>query len=107
MVRQGGLRPEQAKNHPFRHIVTNAVGGNEEGVQAEVHKVEVGPGDIMLLCSDGLTEMLSDERINEVLRAVEEPRGACERLVAEANELGGRDNITALVARFEELSGHA
>lgn len=53
---------------------------------------------MILLCSDGLTDMVSDERIADILEQEREPREACERLVAEANEAGGRDNITAIVA---------
>ena len=55
----------------------------------------------LLLCSDGLTEMVPDERIADVLGDEAEPQGACERLVAAANEKGGKDNITAVIARFE------
>ena len=59
------------------------------------------PGDAVLLCSDGLTDVLTDDRIAAVLAAECEPQSACERLVAEANDRGGPDNITAIVARFE------
>jgi len=59
------------------------------------------PDDTLLLCSDGLTEMVPDDRIAAVLQADHEPRTACERLVAEANELGGKDNISVIMARFE------
>jgi hypothetical protein len=59
------------------------------------------PEDTLLLCSDGLTEMVPDDRIAALLEADHEPRTACERLVAEANELGGKDNISVIMARFE------
>jgi len=58
-------------------------------------------GDEILLCSDGLTNMLDDERIAAILTSESEPRSACERLMAEANDRGGRDNITVIVSRFE------
>jgi serine/threonine protein phosphatase PrpC len=67
----------------------------------ECHRRELEPDDTLLLCSDGLTEMVPDDRITAVLRAEQEPRTACERLVAEANELGGKDNVSVIVARFE------
>ena len=101
MVREGILKPAEAAHHQFRHVVTNVVGGVEAGIRAEVQKVDLQPGDVILLCSDGLTEMLADERIAAVLHAEPDPQAACDRLVTEANEQGGRDNITVIVARFE------
>jgi PPM family protein phosphatase len=102
LVRQGALPPEGVSRHPFRHVVTNVLGGPERGVQAELHKLDLRPGDVVLLCSDGLTEMVADDRLAAALREEPDPRRACERLVAEANETGGKDNITVVVARFEE-----
>jgi protein phosphatase len=63
--------------------------------------VEVHAGDRLLLCSDGLTEMLTNDAIAAVLRAEAEPEAACTKLVARANEAGGRDNITVLIVRFD------
>jgi protein phosphatase len=101
LVRRGSLGPEEAARHPYRHIITNCVGGTEPGVHVEAHKLDLAAGDVILLCSDGLTEMVKDEAIAEVLRAEADPRAACERLVALANEAGGKDNITVVVARFD------
>src|SRR5271166_3710641 len=103
MIRLGTLSPEGASQHPYRHVVTNVLGGQETGVHVEMHKLDLEAGDVVLLCSDGLTEMVPDARIRAILQEEQEPRGACERLVAEANERGGKDNITALVARFGEI----
>lgn len=100
MLRHHALTPEQAAGHYLRHVITNCVGGDKRGLQVEVHRVELAPGDVVLLCSDGLTEMLADARIAEILSEQTEPRQACERLVAEANAGGGRDNITVIVSRF-------
>jgi serine/threonine protein phosphatase PrpC len=101
LVRRGALRPEEAARHQYRHVVTNAVGGREPGIDVEVHKVGLQAGDLLLLCSDGLTEMLPKDRVTAVLQAEDDPKAACERLVTEANERGGRDNITVVVARFD------
>jgi len=101
MVSRGDLQPEEAAHHHLRHVITNAVGGKEQGVQVECHRLELEPDDTLVLCSDGLTEMVSEDRIAAVLQADQEPRTACERLVAEANENGGKDNISVIVARFE------
>jgi protein phosphatase len=102
MVRAGVLSPADASRHPYRHVVTNVLGGHQPGVWVEMHKVALEAGDVLLLCSDGLTEMVPPARIAAILQEEPEPRRACERLVAEANERGGKDNITALVACFQE-----
>lgn len=103
MVRRGLLSPEEAAKSRMRHVVTNVLGGAEQGVHVELHRVELRPGDILLVCSDGVTGMLPDSRIAEILTAEFDPEDACQRLVAEANEKGGKDNITAIVVRFETL----
>lgn len=101
LLRRGALSEEQAARTPFRHVVTNVLGGHERGVQAELHRMALEPGDVLLLCSDGLTGMVADNDLTAILRAEPDPQKACERLVAEANRRGGKDNITAIVARFE------
>jgi protein phosphatase len=101
MVERGEITPEQARDHPRRHLVTSAVGGGRPGVHVDVQRVFVEPGDVVLFCSDGLSDMLDDARIARALAEVPEPEAACRRLVAEANEAGGKDNVTAVVARFE------
>src|SRR4051794_6120252 len=102
MVRLGAMSPAEESRHPCRHVVTNVLGGNEPGVRVEMHKLDLEPGDVVLLCSDGLTEMVPDARVAAILQEEQEPRRACERLVAEANERGGKDNVTVVVACFEE-----
>lgn len=101
MVQQGVLQPEEVAHHRLRHVITNSVGGHEPGVRVEVHKLHLEAGDRVLLCSDGLTDMLTDEEIAAILQAEGEPAAACERLVAGANQHGGRDNITVVVSRYE------
>jgi PPM family protein phosphatase len=102
MVRRGALSASEASGHPSRHVVTNVLGGPEPGVQVEMHKLDLEPGDVVLLCSDGLTGMVPDARIAAILDEEREPGRACERLVAEANALGGKDNITVIVACFAD-----
>ena len=103
MVRRGELDLAEARVHRLRHVITNVVGGTEAGVQAEAHSLTLRVDDELLLCSDGLTEMLSHAEISEVLRGEPDPEAACRRLISLANERGGRDNITAIVARFSAL----
>jgi len=101
MVRRGFLDPEEAAKHNLRHVVTNVVGGSDPGVQVEVHKMPLEVGDRLLLCSDGLTEMVPEAEILNILHAEADPEAACQRLIARANERGGKDNITVVVAHFE------
>jgi protein phosphatase len=101
MVRRGLLSPAEAAHHPHRHVITNWVGGTEADPCLETRKVGLEPDDLLLLCSDGLTAMVPDEAIREILLGEPDLPEACARLVAEANERGGRDNITVVLARFE------
>jgi protein phosphatase len=101
LIRRGSIRPENAAHHMYRHVVTNAIGGGFEEVIVEIRKIELEPQDALLVCSDGLTDMLSNDRILAILQAEQNPERACERLITEANDEGGRDNITAIVAHFE------
>jgi PPM family protein phosphatase len=100
LVRRGHLDPKEAVHHHLRHVVTNAVGGNKLGVEVEAQKVTLEPGDVLVLCSDGLTEMVPEQCILSILLEQANPQLACARLVGEANESGGKDNITVIVARF-------
>ena len=100
MISGGVLAPEDAKTHPRRNVVTNVIGGPREGVHAEIHKLTIADGDILLLCSDGLTEPVDDEEIAETLALHPEPEDACKFLVERALDRGGPDNITVVVARY-------
>ncbi len=100
MVEEGLLTDEKAAEHELRHIITNVVGGPVPGVHASVHRMHLERGDVLLLCTDGLTGMLGDDRIATVLQAVGSPQEACETLVRLANEQGGTDNVTVVVARY-------
>jgi PPM family protein phosphatase len=101
LVARGVLNPEEAAESRYRHVVTNVVGG-EHGVQVEVHKLPLEAGDVLLLCSDGLTEMVPDQEILAILNAESDPTAACDFLVNRAIELGGKDNVTVVVAHFDE-----
>lgn len=105
MARRGMIPAEQVARHRLRHVVTNILGGPTPGVQVELHSLDLHPDDALLLCSDGLTEMVPEEQIASILEQEHDPQRACERLIAEANRLGGRDNITAIVARISPTPG--
>jgi protein phosphatase len=96
-VKAGLLTDDDAQRHPMRNIVTRALGSRTE-VSADVAETEVVPGDIYLLCSDGLNAMLSDEEIRQTLAGHrDDPEAACRALVEEANARGGEDNTTVIV----------
>jgi protein phosphatase len=101
MVRSGALRPDQVVGHRFRHVITNVLGGLERGVTVEARALEVQAGDRVLLCSDGLTEVVTNEAIAATLGAESVPEVAARKLLAQANEGGGPDNITLLIVRFD------
>lgn len=102
MVRQGLIRPQQAPRHKYRHVLTNVLGGPDRGVRVELRQKELQSGDVVLLCSDGLTDMLDVARVSTILAGATSPALACELLVEAANQQGGEDNITVIVARFED-----
>jgi protein phosphatase len=102
LARTGLISAESVRTNRYRHIVTNILGGDRAGVNVDVEMETLLPGDEILLCSDGLTEMLAPPRLAAILRSEVEPEEACARLVFEANAAGGRDNITAIVARIDE-----
>jgi protein phosphatase len=102
LVRKGALSPEEAAQSRWSHVVTNAVGGSSPEVTVELHKACLLPGDVLLLCSDGLTGLVSEAEVARRLHDEPDPETVCRGLVDRANEAGGRDNITVVVARFEE-----
>lgn len=101
MRRRGQITEEQAEDHPQRSIITRALGPEPE-VQADLVAVPSDPGDIFLLCSDGLTTMIGDEKIRELLMGATSLDAAARTLVDEANRAGGRDNITVIVFQVED-----
>jgi serine/threonine protein phosphatase PrpC len=100
--RQGRLTEEQASEHPQRSIITRAL-GPEPDVDVDTMTYPARPGDVYLLCSDGLTTMLSDEQIAAELSRTPDLQRAVRNLVRAANDAGGRDNITAVAFRLEEV----
>ena len=105
LVREGRITPEEAEEHPQRSIVTRALGA-EAHVQADHFTWRVRDGDIYLICSDGLTDMIRPERrVGAIIDGAGSLKQAGQQLVDTANEAGGRDNITVVLFRVEEVAG--
>jgi serine/threonine protein phosphatase PrpC len=96
LVREGRLTPEEAQKHPQRAIITRAL-GIDANVEVDTYRVDLRAGDRILICSDGLTNMLSDETIAGTLRRHPDPQQAADTLVDMANQAGGDDNITVVI----------
>ncbi|MGE5233234.1 MAG: Stp1/IreP family PP2C-type Ser/Thr phosphatase [Acidobacteriota bacterium] len=99
----GFLSEEQARVHPLKNVVTRALGG-ETDVLVDVKEFKIQPGDIFLLCSDGLTTMLNDTEIEQRIRQAASPDQICRTLVRDANARGGLDNITVVLLSIEQDS---
>ena len=101
MVMEGEISQEEAETHPHRSILTRAL-GVDQSVQVDEGDVEAAAGDRLLLCTDGLTGMVPEGQIREILLESADPQEAVEKLVKVANRAGGIDNITAVILDFSE-----
>jgi serine/threonine protein phosphatase PrpC len=98
LERSGQITPEAAEHHPQRSIITRAL-GPEPDVEVDTYTVTAREGDLFLLCSDGLTSMISDDEIGSILRSADSLDAAADALVRAANQSGGKDNITVVLFR--------
>jgi len=101
-VDAGYLTPEQARSHPYSNVITRCVGANSD-VMPDVYLGTVKPSDVFLLASDGLTGMLDDPQLAELLGGKRMPEQQVDELIGEANRHGGLDNITAIVVRVDAV----
>jgi protein phosphatase len=106
LVRQGKLTPEEADEHPQRSIITRALGA-EEGVEADSTTWAGRDGDVYLICSDGLTSMIPEAHVAQILAEAPSLAGAGRMLIDAANDAGGRDNITVVLFRLEDVAAGA
>jgi protein phosphatase len=96
----GAIRPQDVATHPLRHLLTNVLGGRSGKVRADFRELRLVDGDQILLCTDGLTDLVSEAAIREVLRKVGTAADACRALVDLALEAGGKDNVTVVMGRY-------
>lgn len=101
LLDSGAIEPADVKKHPFRHVLTEALGSKSTVEDVELHRCRVQPGDRVLVCTDGLTDMVSAEAIAEALGKDQAASEACSDLVSQALAAGGKDNVTVVVARYE------
>ena len=97
-VRAGALKPEEAETHPRRNLLTRALGASGQ-IEVDAQTIPLEQDDLILLCSDGLHGVVPDQKLREELLRTPDLQAVCDHLVAEANRMGGPDNITVLVAR--------
>ncbi len=98
LLRRGELPPEEARNHPRQHVLTQAVGAAREPL-VEFASRPIKPGDVLVLCTDGLHNYISDDELRNIVFSKRHPQRVAEHLVNLANERGGRDNITVIVIK--------
>ena len=101
LIQSGTITRDEAKVHPDKNIITRAL-GTEEYVDADFYEYEASAGEAILICSDGLTEMIDEPEINKIIFEAESARFAAEKLVELANDRGGVDNITVIIMMFKE-----
>lgn len=106
LIEAGAITPEEAKSHPFRNYLTQAI-GTEASVAADLFVTELKSEDRLLLCSDGLTNELDDEAIYGIVQSAKSPQSACETLVEAANESGGHDNISVVLVEIKPGNIHS
>jgi protein phosphatase len=102
LVREGRLTSEQADAHPQRHVVTRALGVDED-VEVDLYTLDVTPGDRVVLCSDGLTTMVRERDVERIARSEPDPQRAAEQLVDAANAAGGEDNTSVVIVDVLEI----
>ncbi|QDV33415.1 PP2C family protein-serine/threonine phosphatase [Tautonia plasticadhaerens] len=96
----GKITQAEVKSHRMRNVLTNYIGSPSDGIEAELHRLDLADGDRLLLCSDGLTDLVDDARISSILAGESAPQAACDRLIDSALRAGGRDNVTVIVAHY-------
>ena len=101
MADAGYIAPEEVRHHNKRNVLTNFLGGHDGKVKADVRWLRLRDADRLLLCSDGLNDMVDDASIARIMGAHDQPSDAAQSLLDEALNRGGRDNVTVIVARYE------
>lgn len=99
-LNRGIITPGEAKHHTLQHVVTRAI-GTRDRLEVELQQFDLSPGDLLLLCSDGVSDSLDAEQLRQILICESDLEAASRKLVRVSNERGGQDNITAVLVRYE------
>jgi PPM family protein phosphatase len=94
---------EEARYHPQSNVIYRTI-GDKSSVEVDLSEQAIAEGDYLLLCSDGLTGMVEDTRIHQIVVAAPSPQAACDALVDAANAAGGEDNVTVILVKVEALT---
>ncbi len=97
LLNSGQIEPEEAENHPQRHVLTRAV-GIDDRLEVDIYEKEIETGSVLLFCTDGLTNHVNDQEIKSVCLEQQDPQAVAESLIDLANDRGGHDNITVVIA---------
>lgn len=101
LIRSGEITRDQAQDHPQKNLITRALGA-EDSVDVEISEVRVQPGDRILLCTDGLTDMIPEREVERIMHENQDPEAATKHLVSAALDAGGADNVTVIVTNIHE-----
>jgi len=99
LIKNGSITRDEAVNHPKKNMITRAV-GYELDLQVDTYEIDILENDCILLCTDGLTNMLTEDEITEIIIKIEDPQVACDTLIKNANNKGGEDNVTVIIGRI-------
>jgi protein phosphatase len=100
LAETGKMDRDEARRSPMGHALWNAIGGKSDDLSVDVYKLSLQRDDTLLLCTDGLYDMVPEEELAQILRTSENAETSCRKLVELANANGGNDNVTAIVANF-------
>ena len=100
LLRNGSISREEADNHPQKNVITRALGCYED-IEVDTYTYNFHDGDVFVICTDGLSNKLTGDEIMNIVTEFDDPETACEELVKKANERGGEDNVTVIVAKID------
>jgi protein phosphatase len=99
LVKNGSITKDEAVNHPKKHMITRAV-GFEIDLLVDTYEIDILENDIILLCTDGLTNMIDEDMILDIIKNEDNPQIACDSLIQNANNRGGEDNVTVIIGKI-------